>query len=97
MVAEHASSHRIECGGWASLPAESARSSPRYVLPGHVAGPDPPAEGYLLRDMWRLRTYPKRGTGPEPLARCGKSLTRGAWLLRPLRVVMDNYVGPALL
>ena len=24
-------------------------------------------------------------------------MTRGAWLLRPLRVVTDNYAGPALL
>ena len=98
LVAEHASSHRIQCGGWASLPAESARTSPRYVPPGHVAGPDPPAVCWFyrvggpdgrgrsrtpmggpgprlsaselpyLRDTWRLRTYPKRGTGPGPLA-----------------------------
>ena len=77
---------------------EGSRLSPRYVPPGHVAGPDPPAvcwfyhvggpdgrgrartpiggpgprlsasELPFLRDTWRLRTYPKRGTGPGPLA-----------------------------
>ena len=35
------------------------------------AGPEPPAvlaKGYLLRDMWRHRTLPKRGAGPGPFA-----------------------------
>ena len=40
---------------------------------------------------------PKRVTGPGPLAWRGKGLTRGARLLRPLRVVTDNYTGPILL
>ena len=49
---------------------------------GHVASLDPSPGGERVRGRW---------SGEE------KGLTRGVWLLRPLRVVTDNYAGPALL
>jgi len=36
-------------------------------LPGRSGAPAILAEGYLLRDMWRYRTLPKRGAGPSRL------------------------------
>jgi len=47
-----------------------------------VASPDPSPGGERVRGRW---------SGEE------KGQTRGAWLLRPLCVVTDNYTGPALL
>ena len=70
------------------------------VVPDPYGGSEAPAtssELPFLKDTWRLRTYPTRGMGPGPFAWWGKSLTRGAWLLRPLEVVTNNYTGPALL
>ena len=34
---------------------------------GGSEAPATSSELPFLRDMWRLRTYPKRGTGPRPL------------------------------
>ena len=51
----------------------------------------------FLRGTWRLRTHPQAGnkSGVVGLVRNGPS--PWAWLLRPLRVVTDNYADPALL
>ena len=42
----------------------------REVPDPYVGSEAPAASSELpfLRDAWRLRTYPKRGTGPGPLA-----------------------------
>ena len=51
----------------------------------------------FLRGTWRLRTYPQAETmsGASGLVR--KEPGPWAWLLHPLRVVSNNYTGPALL
>ena len=113
MAAEHASTTRIECGGWASLPVEDSR--PRLRL-RDTWRPGPRPGGILVLRAWEVWTdegrswthmgrpsprllarsfpssgtrgvtgpVPERGAGPGSLARWGKSLTRGARLLRPL-------------
>ena len=48
-------------------------------------------EGYLLRDMWRHRTLPKRGADPEPFAGRVGLRTTGDRLLGRQGVVKDNY------
>ena len=40
-AAEHASTIRIKCGGWASPPCGGLAHEPAPVPPGHVASPDP--------------------------------------------------------
>ena len=59
-----------------------------------LGGPGAPAvlaEGYLLRDMWRHRTLPKRGAGPGPFAGRVGLRTTGVRLLGRQGVVKDNY------
>ena len=51
----------------------------------------------FLRDTWRLRTHPQAGNGSGAVGLVRNGPARGAWLLHPLRVVTDNYAGPALL
>ena len=62
----------------------------RYSL----GGPGPPAvlaEGYLLWDMWRHRTLPKRGAGLGPFAGRVGLRTTGVRLLGRQGVAKDNY------
>ena len=47
------------------------------------------AEGYLLRDMWRHRTLPKRGAGPGPFAGRVGLRTTGVRLLGRQDVVKE--------
>ena len=59
-----------------------------------LGGPGAPAilaEGYLLRDMWRHRTLPKRGAGPGLFAGRVGLQTTGVRLLGRQDVVKDNY------
>ena len=49
------------------------------------------AEGYLLRDMWRHRTFPKREAGPGPFAERVGLRTTGVRLLGRQGVVKNNY------
>jgi len=51
----------------------------------------------FLRDTWRLRTHPQAGNRFGAIGLVRKEPGPWAWLLRPLRVVTDNYAGPALL
>ena len=50
----------------------------------------------FLRGTWRLRTHPRAGNRSGAIGLVRKELGPWAWLLRPLRVVTDNYTGPAL-
>ena len=61
----------------------------RYSL----GGPEPLAvyAGYLLWDMWRHRTLPKRGEGPGPFAGRVWLRTTGVRLLGRQGVVKNNY------
>ena len=60
--------------------------------PWEVRGPPAVlAEGYLLRDMWRHRTLPKREAGPGPFAGRAGLRTTGVRLLGRQGVVKDNY------
>ena len=57
-----------------------------------AGGPGLPAvlaEGYLLRDMWRHRTLPKRGAGPGPFAGRVGLRTTGVRLLGRQDVVKE--------
>ena len=51
----------------------------------------------FLRGTWRLRTHPRAGNRSGAIGQVRKEPGPWAWLLRPLRVVTDNYAGLALL
>ena len=51
----------------------------------------------FLRGTWRLRTHPQAENRSGAIGLVTKEPGPWAWLLRPLRVVTDNYAGPALL
>ena len=50
----------------------------------------------FLRGTWRLRTHPQTENGSGAIGLVRKEPDPWAWPLRPLRVVTDNYAGPAL-
>ena len=51
----------------------------------------------FFRGTWRLRTHPQAENRSGAIGLVTKEPGPWAWLLRPLRVVMGNYAGPALL
>ena len=71
--------------------------------PGHLwgrGGPRPrlvDMELPFLRGTWRLLTHPQAENRSGAIGLVMKEPGPWAWLLRPLRVVTDNYAGPALL
>ena len=51
----------------------------------------------FLRGTWRLRTHSQAENRFGAIGLVRKEPGPWAWILRPLRVVTDNYAGPALL
>ena len=51
----------------------------------------------FLRDTWRLRTHPQAGNGSGAVGLVRKEPDRWGLATPSLRVVTDNYAGPALL
>ena len=51
----------------------------------------------FLRGTWRLRTHPQAGNGSGAVGLVRNGPSPWVWLLHPLRVVSNNYAGPALL
>ena len=49
------------------------------------------------RDTWRLRTHPQAGNGSGAVGLVRKEPDRWGLATPSLRVVTDNYAGPALL
>ena len=51
----------------------------------------------FLRGTWRVRTHPRAGNRSGATGLVRKEVGPWAWLLRPLRVVTDNYADFVLL
>ena len=51
----------------------------------------------FLRGTWRLRTHPQAENRSGAIGLVTKEPGPWAWLLRPLRVVTDDYASPTLL
>ena len=69
-------------------------------VPDPYGGSEASADGMelpFLRGTWRLRNHPQAENRSGAIGLVRKEPGPWAWLLRPLRVVTDNYAGPALL
>jgi len=75
---------RMDAGGPGPLRGGSEASAVDMELP-------------FFRGTWRLRTHPRAWNRSGAIGLVRKEPGPWAWLLRPLRVVTDNYAGLALL
>ena len=81
-------------------PMQCGRSGWTQEVPDPYGGSEASAvdmELPFFRGTWRLRTHPQAENRSGAIGLVTKEPGPWAWLLRPLRVVTDNYAGLALL